>query len=163
VRRRFTVAWASCPCFPPGFITFQNVFSWARRPCNSRARCPCYVSASEHWNLWVDWKRVAASRAALPLACRMGWERPVPPSPKPTALSLPPSRFIIPAKGLVANRCNWAFEIATAYFIGLAMTCKRLACHCEEQSDEAISPLATSPKAGIQSIRYVPGSLPSQG
>jgi hypothetical protein len=101
------------------------------------------------------------SSAPLSLSNGLGW--PVPPSPKPTALSLPPSRFIIPAKGLVAKRWNWAFEIATAYFIGLAMTCKRLACHCEEQSDEAISPLATSPKAGIQSIRYVPGSLPSQG
>jgi hypothetical protein len=55
----------------------------------------------------------------------------------------------IPASGLAAEHYNWAFEIATACFTGLAMTCERRVCHCEEQGDEAISPLATNPSAGI--------------
>jgi len=42
------------------------------------------------------------------------------------------SLFVIPAKGLVAKHYCGVFEIATAYFIGLAMTLKRSVCHCEE-------------------------------
>ena len=54
---------------------------------------------------------------------------------------------VIPAKGPVAKHTTEAFETTTAYFVGLAMTEKRRSCHCEEQSDEAISTLATGPKA----------------
>jgi len=42
-----------------------------------------------------------------------------------------------------------AFEIAARFFESLAMTQKCTFRHCEERSDEAISPSATSPFAGM--------------
>jgi hypothetical protein len=50
--------------------------------------------------------------------------------------------------GLVAKNYSGVFEIATAYFIGLAMTLKQSICHCEERSDEAIYTLVTSLSEG---------------
>jgi len=53
----------------------------------------------------------------------------------------------IPAFAPVAKVNKWDVEIAARFFESLAMTYKRIFCHCEDQSDEAISNFSTDPAA----------------